>query len=114
MQSTLITLGTKYLSTILLVKNEFPPYIVKYVAQMYEGDTPPFLVRSIQGVLRRYAIRKGSVRSTQNPVISYADIIFLLLNGPIFIKRQNKSDIQSQITLKNFARALRSRFLGSI
>ena len=27
--------------------------------------TPPFLVRSIQGGFRRYAVRKGSVRSTQ-------------------------------------------------
>ena len=31
---------------------------------MHEGDTP-LLVRSIQGGFRRYAVRKGSVRSTQ-------------------------------------------------
>ena len=31
---------------------------------IYEGDTP-LLVRSIQGGFRRYAVRKGSVRSTQ-------------------------------------------------
>ena len=44
---------------------------------MYEGDNPPpLLVRSIQGVFRRYAVRKGSVRSTQNPVLSHADIMF--------------------------------------
>jgi len=30
-----------------------------------EGDTPPLLVRSIQGGFRRYAVRKGLVRSTQ-------------------------------------------------
>jgi len=27
--------------------------------------TPPFLVRSIQGFFKRYAVRKGLVRSTQ-------------------------------------------------
>jgi len=30
-----------------------------------EGDPPPVLVRSIQRGFRRYAVRKGSVRSTQ-------------------------------------------------
>jgi len=32
---------------------------------LYMRVTPPFLVRSIQGVLRPYAVRKGPVRSTQ-------------------------------------------------
>ena len=71
---------------------------------IYEGDTPfPRLVRSIQGVFRRYAVRKGSVRSTQNPVISYA--VFTLKRST-FHQETQKRDIQSQITL--FYRTLAS------
>jgi len=43
------------------------PYsrLLKVIQQpLNEGDTP-LLVRSIQGGFRRYAVRKGSVRSTQ-------------------------------------------------
>jgi len=52
-----------------------------------EGDTPPLLVRSIQGGLRRYAVRKGSVRSTQKFCYIVRRHQFLLLKGPIFIKK---------------------------
>jgi len=48
-----------------------------YCFNEFEGDTP-LLVRSIQGGFRRYAVRKGSVRSTQKLcyIVIYADIIF--------------------------------------
>jgi len=65
----------------------------------------PLLVRSIQGVFRWYAVRKGWVRSTQKSCISYADINFLLLKVPIFIKKHKKCGIQSQISLIFRARA---------
>jgi len=75
--------------------------------------TPPFLVRSIQGVFRRYAVRKGSVRSTQKSCYMVRRHLILLLKGPIFIKKHNKRDIQSQIIL-NFLRARFARaFWGS-
>ena len=71
--------------------------------------TPPILVRSIQGVFRRYAVRKGSVRSTQKSCYIVRRHLFLLLKGPLFIKKHTKCDIPSQIIL-----TLRSRFLGVI
>jgi len=49
-------------------------YTLKHPCAPFLRVTPPLLVRSIQGVFRQYAVRKGSVRSTQNPVIAYADI----------------------------------------
>jgi len=61
--------------------------------------TPPLLVRSIQGVFRRYAVRKGSVRSTQKSCYIVRRHEFLLLKGPIFIKKHKQRDIQSQISL---------------
>ena len=75
-----------------------------------EGDNPPpLLVRSIQGVFRRYAVHKGSVRSTQKSCYIVRRHQFLLLRCPIFIKKHNKRDIQNQITLNiwraRFARA---------
>jgi len=70
----------------------------------YEGDTPPPLVRSIQGVFRRYAVRKGSVRNTQKSCYIVRRHQFLLLKGLVFIKKYKKPDIQSQIYL--FLRAL--------
>jgi len=74
--------------------------------------TPPLLVRSIQGVFRRYAVRKGSVRSTQKSCYIVRRHQLLLLKCPIFIKKHNKRDIQSQITL-NFSRArFTCAFLG--
>jgi len=77
----------------------------------YMRVTPPFLVRSIQGVFRRYAVRKGSVRSTQKSCYIVRRHLFLLLKGPIFIKKHNKRDIQSQIIL-NFSRARFARAFG--
>jgi len=77
--------------------------------KVYLRVTPPILVRSIQGVLRRYAVRKGSVRSTQKSCYIVRRHLFLLLKGPLFIKKHTKRDIQSQIIL-----TLRSRFLGVI
>jgi len=75
---------------------------------MQEGDTP-FLVRSIQGVFRRCAVRKGSVRSTQKSCYIVRSYLFLLLKGPIYIKKHNKRDKQSQ----TFSRArFASAFLG--
>jgi len=76
--------------------------------------TPTFLIRSIQGVFRRYAVRKGSVRSTQKTCYIVRRHLFLLLKGPIFIKKHNKRNIQSQIIL-NFSRACFARaFWGVI
>ena len=83
------------------------------VVVINEGDTP-FLVRSIQGVFRRYAVRKGSVRSTQKSCYIVRSYLFLLLKGPIYIKKHNKRDVQSQI-IQNFSRARYARaFLGVI
>jgi len=56
----------------------------------YTRVTPPFLVRSIQGVFRRYAVRKGSVRSTQKFCYIVRRHQFLLLKCQIFIKKHNK------------------------
>jgi len=48
--------------------------VVKISYGIDKGETP-FKVRSFQGVgVRRYAVRRGSESSTQNPVISYEDI----------------------------------------
>ena len=85
-------------------------YLSLFTGYIYEGDTP-FLVRSIQGVFRRYAVRKGSVRSTQKTCYIVRKHLFLLLKSPIFIKKHNKRDIQSQITL-NFLRARFARASG--
>jgi len=59
------------------------------------------------------------VRSTQRVGTQYAEILLyrtqtsiFTLKGPIFIKKHNTHDIQSQITLKKIARSLRSRFFG--
>jgi len=87
-------------------------------AKEYDGGnqylrvTPPFLVRSIQGVLRRYAVRKGSVRSTQKSCYIVRSYLILLLKGPNFIKKHNKRDVQSQIIL-NFSLASFAHFWGS-
>jgi len=47
----------------------------------FKRVTPPFLVRSIQGVFRRHAVRKGSVRSTQKSCYIVRRHLFLLLKG---------------------------------
>jgi len=78
---------------------------VKGTNNLSEGDTP-FFVRSIQWVFRRYAVRKGSVRSTQKSCYIVRRHHFLLLKGSICIKKLKKRDVQSQISL--FSRALAS------
>jgi len=78
---------------------------------MYEGDTPLFGTQYIQGVFRRYAVRKGSVRSTQKSCYIVRRHLFLLLKGPIFIKKHNKRDIQSQI-IKTFRALASLAFFG--
>jgi len=42
-------------------------WVSKYdqLSEIYEGDTPPLFCTQYSGGLRRYAVRKGSVRSTQ-------------------------------------------------
>jgi len=56
---------------ILLAAAKIPHWLLPTVPTdkasggIKEGDTPPLLVRSIQGGLGRYEVRKGSVRSTQ-------------------------------------------------
>ena len=42
-----------------------PFSFLKFFVEKFMRVTPPILVRSMQGVFRRYAVRKGSVRSTQ-------------------------------------------------
>jgi len=76
--------------------------------------TPPLLVRSIQGGFRRYAVRKGSVRSTQEFCYIVRRHQFLLLKGPIFIKKHNTHAIQSQITLKKLRARFARAFSGSV
>ena len=71
---------------------------------MYEGDTP-LLVRSIQVLFRRYAVRKGLVRSTQKFCYIVRRHQFLLLKGPVFIKKHITRNKLSQITPKNCALA---------
>ena len=57
-----------------------------YNIRIYEGDNP-------LGVrVRRYEVREGSVRSTQNSLYSVRKHNFLL-KGPIFIRKHNKRDI---------------------
>jgi len=61
-----------------------------------EGDTPPpFWYAVFRGVLGRYAVLKGSVRSTQKSCYIVRRHLFLLLKGPFFIKKPTKRDIQS-------------------
>ena len=60
--------------------------------------TPHFLVRSIQGVFRRYAVRKGRYAVRKNPVISYAYINVYFKKVKFSSRKHNKRDIQSQIT----------------
>jgi len=72
---------------------------ILYIKFTYLRVTPPILVRSIQWVFRRYAVRNGSVRSTQKSCYIVGRHQFLLLKCPIFIKKHNKHDIQSKITL---------------
>jgi len=61
---------------------------------MHEGDTTTLLVRSIQGGFRRYAVRKGLVRSTEKfCYIVRRHLFFLLKKGPIFTKKHNTRDI---------------------
>jgi len=48
---------------------------------------PPLLVRSIQGGLRRYAVRKGSVRSTQKFCYFDADINFYFKKAQFSLKK---------------------------
>ena len=63
--------------------------------------TPPpsFWYAVFRGGVRRYAVRKGSVRITQKSCYIVRRHTFLLKKRPIFIKKHNKRDIQSQITL---------------
>jgi len=70
------------------------------------GWHPPLLVRSIQGGFRRYAVRKGLVRSTQKFCYIVRRHQFLLSKGPLFIKKHITRDKLSQITPRN----LRARF----
>jgi len=77
-----------------------------------EGNTPFWYAvfrgggRGLDGT--QYAKCPFAVRI--NSVISYANIIFLVLKGQLFIKKHNKIDIQSEITLSfsrsRFARAV--------
>jgi len=76
-----------------------------YFTVIGDGDTPPPLVRSIQGSFRRYAVRKGLVRSTQKFCYIVRRHQFFLWKGTISIKKHNTSDIQSQITLNKVARS---------
>jgi len=80
-------------------------------ANTFEGDPPPLLVRSIQGVFRRYAVRKGWVSSTQKSSYIVRRHQFLLSKSPIFIKKHKTRGIQSQISLvfsrASFARTVR-------
>jgi len=46
----------------LTSNTDTPQSIVLSVFELLLRVTPPFLVRSIQGVFRRYAVRNGSVR----------------------------------------------------
>ena len=73
--------------------------------RVYEwGWHPPFWYAVFRGCFkRRYAVRKGSVRSTQKSCYIVRSYLVLLLKGPIFIKKHNKRDVQSQIIL-NFSR----------
>ena len=70
---------------------------LKVVDLIHEGDPPPILVGSIQvregGGVRRYAVRKGSVRSTHNSVISYADNIFYFKNVQFVSRKTKKHDL---------------------
>ena len=82
-----------------------------------EGDTPHLLVRSIEVMFGRYAVRKGSVRSTQKFCYIVRRHQFLILKGPIIIKKHKKRDIQTFIQSQKylyFARSLRWRCLGSL
>jgi len=90
------------------------PLLIQWLtAEIKLRVTPPILVHSIQGVFRRYAVRKESVRSTQKSCYIVRRHLFLLLKGPIFIKKHLKRDIQRQIIL-NFSRACFARaFFGS-
>ena len=76
--------------------------------------TPPLLVRSIQGGFRRYAVHKGSVRSTQKFCYIVRRYHFFTLKRSNFHQKHNTHDIQSQIILKKIARSLRSRLFGII
>ena len=74
-----------------------------FMEALFEGDTPLFGTQYSGGV--------ETVRSTQRVGTQYAKScyivrrhLYLLLKGPIFIKKHNKRDIQSQIIL-NFSRA---------
>jgi len=73
--------------------------------------TPPFLVRTIQGGLRRTQYAKGRYAVRKNPVLSYADINFYFKKVQFSLRIINKRDIQSQITL-NFSRARFARVFG--
>jgi len=82
---------------------------------MTQRDTPPpFGTQYSGGGFRRYTVRKGLVRSTQKFCYIVRRHQFLLKKGTISIKKHNKSDIQSQTTLKKlrarFARALGGKF----
>jgi len=73
------------------------------------GWHSPLLVRSIQGVFRRYAVRNGSVRRTHKFCFIVRRHNFLVKKDHIFIKKHNKIDIQSEKQSEFFARSFRSR-----
>ena len=93
-------------------------YVYKYNCRagnsiiLDEGDTPPFWYAVFRGGFRRYAVRKGSVRSTQKFCYIVRRHQFFTLKRSNVHQKHNTHDIQSQITLKKIACSLRSRFLG--
>ena len=77
--------------------------------------TPPsFWYAIFRGNLDGTHYAKGRYAVRRNSVISYADINFYFKKVQFSLKKHNTHDIQSQITLKKFARSLRSRFFGLI
>jgi len=73
--------------------------------------TPPFLVRSIQGGLRRYAVRKGLVRSTQKFYYIVRRHRFLLLKRSSFHQETHHTWQTMSNNSKKFARSFRWRSL---
>ena len=79
--------------------------------------TPPHFSAQYSGGFRRYAVRKGSVCSTQKFCYIVRRHQFLLLKGPIFIKKHNKRDIQNKknrldfYSRARFARAFSGHFV---
>jgi len=87
--------------------------VCKYLLHMSEIDPPPFGTQ--------YSGFFLDICSTQGVSTQYAEILFYPTQTSIFtLKRSNfyqetqTRDIQSQITLKQIARSLLSRFFGVI